>query len=440
MSEIRAAVGRLLARCEAGWTPDVERHAANAGENPDSWLPAVAGLLRASWTEGGRDCAVAAVAVLEYALDVGDKRDPRRPRWVLHLWLAERTLSQRFEDHRLSDEVHHYLAAQTQSRPADDPVAVAATYPEEPPPRHFEPPRPSHPHAVRLAEGLPADDPVRPCLLVRLAQSASVRFESGESAALTDAGRWADAAFTGITADHLEAGLVSATVVHAALARLRDRPSDTRLVQLALRGGRSALRAVEHARRHGTAPLDAEASSAHLAFSLALTMSVPFHFEEEVIDEAIAQLEAFRAGAPPDDNGIYAGNMPALLVGRAVFTGSDADLRRADEMWAALQRDLPPDHPLVPHIADKRTACAKLGKMLKRSPIKGAHLLRFAGPMLGPLLSGVQLPPIQMSVPPGRPGVRSPGPGPADFAPLTGGPRPASADAGPGRTQAADLV
>ncbi|MGW0836830.1 CHAT domain-containing protein [Streptomyces prunicolor] len=440
MSEIRAAVDRLLVRCEAAWTPDVARHAANAGEDPASWLPAAAGLLRASWTEGGRDCAVAAVAVLEYALDVGDKGDARRPRWVLHLWLAERTLSQRFEDHRLSNEVHHQLAAQTQSRPADDPVAVAATYLEEPPPRHFEPPRPSHPHTVRLAEGLPGDDLVRPCLLARLAQSAFFRIESGETDALRDAGRWADAAFTGITADHLEAGLVSATVVYAALARLRDKPSDTRPVQLALRGGRSALRAVEHARRHGTARVDAEAASAHLMFSLALTMSVPFHPEEEVIDEAIAQLEAFRACAPPDDSGIYAGNMPSLLAGRAMFTGSDADLRRADEMWAALQRDLPPDHPLVPHIADKRTACAKLGKMLKRSPVKGAQLLRFVGPMLGPLLSGVQLPPIRMYVPPGRPGVRSPGPGPEDFAPFTGGPRPASVDAEPGRTQAADFV
>ncbi|MFI6542907.1 CHAT domain-containing protein [Streptomyces prunicolor] len=440
MSEIRAAVDRLLVRCEAEGTPDVERHVANAGEDPASWLPAAVGLLRASWTEGGRDCAVAAVAVLEYALDVGDKRDARRPRWVLHLWLAERTLSQRFEDHRLSAEVRHQLAAQTQSRPADDPVAVAATYPEEPPPRHFEPPRPSHPHAVRLAEGLPADDLVRPWLLAQLAQSAFFRFESGETDALRDAGRWADAAFTGITVDHLEAGLVSATVVHAALARLRDNPSDNRPVQLALRGGRSALRAVEHARRHGTAPLDAEAASAHLAFSHALTMSLPFHPEEEVVDEAIAQLEAFRAGAPPDDNGIYAGNMPTLLAARAIFTGSDADLRRADEMWAALQRDLPPDHPLVPHIADKRTASAKLGKILKRSPVKGAHLLRLAGPMLGPLLSGVQLPPIRMYVPPGRPGVRSPGPGPEVFGPFTGGPRAAHTDAGPGRTRSAGFV
>ncbi|MFI5881461.1 CHAT domain-containing protein [Streptomyces sp. NPDC051554] len=439
MSEIRTAVDRLLVRGEAAWTPHVERHVAGAGENPDSWLPAAAGLLRASWAEGGRDCAVAAVAVLEYALDVGERRDPRRLRWVLHLWLAERTLSQRFEDHRLSNEVHHHLAAQTQGRPADDPVAVAATYPEEPPPSHFEPPRPSHPHAVRLAEGLPAADLVRPCLLARLAQSAFFRIESGDMAVLEDAGRWAETAFAGITADHLEAGLVSATVVHASLVRLRDRPSDTRPVDLALRGGRSALRAVEYARRHGTAPVDAEAASAHLMFSLALTMSVPFHPEEEVIDEAIAQLEAFRACGPPDDNGIYAGNMPALLSARALLTKSPADLRRADELWAELQRDLPPDHPLLPHIADKRTASAELAKMLKWMPIDGAQLLRLVAPMLGRLLSGVQLPPVRMSAPMGRPGVRSPGPGPADFARFTGGPRPASADAGPGRTRAADL-
>ncbi|MEW1828073.1 CHAT domain-containing protein [Streptomyces sp. NPDC088196] len=440
MSEIRTAVDRLLERCGAVWTPDVERHAAGAGDDPDSWLPAAVRLMRASWGEGGRDCAVAAVAVLEYALDVGERRDPRRPRWVLHLWLAERTLSQRFEDFRLSNEVHHHLAAQTQGRPAADPVAVAATYPEEPPPSHFEPPRPSHPHAVRLAEGLPADDLVRPCLLARLAQSAFFRIESGDTAALKDAVRWAEAASDGITVDHLEAGLVSATLVHASLSRLRDKPSDTRPVEVALRAGRSALRAVEHARRHGTATVDAEAAAAHLMLSLALSMSVPFHPEEEVIDEAIAQLEAFRASGPPDDNGIYAGNMPALLSARAFLTKSPDDLRRADELWAALQRDLPPDHPLLPHIADKRTACAELGKMLKWLPVNGTQLLKFMGPMLGRLLTGVQLPPIRMSAPPGRPGVRSPGPGPADFAQFTGGPRPASADTGPGRPRATDLV
>ncbi|MDG9708553.1 CHAT domain-containing protein [Streptomyces sp. DH10] len=440
MSEIRTAVDRMLVRCEAAWTPAVERHMAGIGEDSESWLPSAAGLLRASWSEGGRNCAVAAAAVLEYALDVGETRHPQRLRWVLHLWLAERTLALRFEDHRLSDDVHHYLAAQTQGRPADDPVAVAATFPEEPPPRHFEPLRPSHPHAVQLAERLPADDLVRPCLLARLAQSAFFRVESGDMSALEDAGRWADAAFAGITADHLEAGLVSCTAVHAALALFRDRPSDARGVQLALKAGRSALRAVEHSRRHGTRPVDGEAASAHLMFSLALTASLPHHLDEEVVDEAIAQLEAFRACAPPDDNGIYAGNMPALLGARAVLTGSDADLRRSDELWAALQRDLPPDHPLLPHIAAKRAACAKLAQILKRLPIKGASLFKLAGPMAGQLLRGVQLPPIRMYVPPGRPGVRSPGPGPEDFAPFIGVPRPTSADAGPGHTGAPSVV
>ncbi|MFD1660596.1 CHAT domain-containing protein [Streptomyces caeni] len=436
---MRTAVDRMLVRSEAAWTPAVEGRVAGAGENPESWLPSAAGLLRDSWSEGGRDCAVAAAAVLEYALDVGERLDPRRPRWVLHLWLAERTLALRFEDHRLSDDVHHHLAAQTQGRPADDPVAVAATYPEEPSPRHFEPLRPSHPHAVRLAEGLPAEDLVRPCLLARLAQSALFRLESGDMSALEDAGRWADAAFAGVTADHLEASLVSCTAVHAALARFRDRPSDTRGVRLALRAGRSALRAVEHSRRHGTRPVDDEAASAHLMFSLALTASLPLNPDEEVVDEAIAQLEAFGACAPPDDNGIYAGNMPALLGARAVLTGSHADLRRSDELWAALQRDLPPDHPLLPHIADKRAACAKMAKTLQRLPFNGARLLKLVGPVLGPLLSGVQLPPVRMYAPPGRPGVRSPGPGPEDFAPFTGVPRPASADAGPGRTGASTV-
>lgn len=422
-------VDRMLVRCEAEPTPAVERHLTGADDDPESWLVSATGLLRASWSEGGRDCAVAAVAVLEYALDMGDREHPQRPRWVLHLWLAERTLARRFEDHRLSDEVQHHLAAQTQGRSADDPVAVAANYLEEPPPRHFEPPRRSHPDAVRLADGLPADDLVRPCLLARLAQSAYFRLESGDATALEDAGRWADAAFTGITADHPEAAFVSRTAVHTALTRFRDRPSDVRSVRLCLRAGRSALRAVEHSRRYGTGSVDADAASAHLMLSLALTAFLPFDPDEELVDEAIAQLQAFQACAPPDDNGMYAGNMPALLAVRAVLTGSPDDFRRSDELWAALQRDLPPDHPLSPHIADKRAACAKMAQMLTWLPFNAGRLLKLARPLLGPLLTGVQLPPIRTSVPPGRPGVRSPGPGPEDFAPFVGASRPASADA-----------
>ncbi|MFE1441683.1 CHAT domain-containing protein [Streptomyces sp. NPDC058739] len=433
MSDLRTAVDRTLERCEAAWTPDVERRLARAGEDPESWLPSAAGLLRASWNEGGRDCAVASLAVMEYALDVGARQDARRPRWVLHLWLAERTLALRFEDHRLSDDVHHHLAAQTQGRPADDPVAVAARYPEEPSPRHFEPPRPSHPHAVLLAESLPEDDLVRPCLLTRLAQTAIFRLESGDRSVLEDAGRWAEAAFAGVSADHVEAGAVSCTAVHVALTRFRDRPADAAGIRLALRAGRSALRAVEHARRHGTRVVDDEAASAHLMFSLALTASLPRDPDEEVVHEAIAQLEAYRACAPPDDNGIYAGNMPALLAARSVFTGSTADLRRSDELWAALQRDLPPEHPLLPHVIQKRATCAKMEQLVKRSPFNLTWLLKLAQPLLGPLLSGVRLPPIQMYVPPGRPGVRSPGPGPEDFAPFTGATRPATADAPPSR-------
>lgn len=300
-------VDRMLVRCEAESTPAVERHLTGADDDPESWLVSATGLLRASWSEGrGRDCAVAAVAVLEYALDMGDREHPQRPRWVLHLWLAERTLARRFEDHRLSDEVQHHLAAQTQGRSADDPVAVAANYLEEPPPRHFEPPRRSHPDAVRLADGLPADDLVRPCLLARLAQSAYLRLESGDATALEDAGRWADAAFTGITADHPEAAFVSRTAVHTALTRFRDRPSDVRSVRLGLRAGRSALRAVEHSRRYGTGSVDADAdaASAHLMLSLALTAFLPFDPDEELVDEAIAQLQAFQTCAPPDDNGM----------------------------------------------------------------------------------------------------------------------------------------
>ncbi|MEU1466039.1 hypothetical protein ABZ467_36505 [Streptomyces sp. NPDC005727] len=91
---------------------------SDVGDAPD-WLASAAGLLRASWSRGGGDCAV---AVLEYAPDVGG------------LWLAEPTLARRFG------------GAPAVKRPAPPP-----RHPEQPPPRHFAAPRPSHPHAVRLA-------------------------------------------------------------------------------------------------------------------------------------------------------------------------------------------------------------------------------------------------------------------------------------------------
>ncbi|MFI5972822.1 hypothetical protein [Streptomyces sp. NPDC051452] len=70
---------------------------------------------------------------------------------MLHLWPTDRTLARRLEDHRLSDDVPHHLAPQTQSRSAGAPVAVAATFPGGAATRHWAAPRPSYPHAVRVA-------------------------------------------------------------------------------------------------------------------------------------------------------------------------------------------------------------------------------------------------------------------------------------------------
>ncbi|MGW0583275.1 hypothetical protein ACWD25_46890, partial [Streptomyces sp. NPDC002920] len=425
MSDVRTAVDVMLVRCEAAWTPVVERQVAEAGDDPSGWLPAGAALLRASWSEGGRACAVAAAALMEYALDVGPRHHPRRPRWVLHLWLAERTLALRHGDHRLSDDVHHHLAAQTQGRAPDDPVRVAATYPEEPLPRHFEPPRPSERHAAALADGLPVNDLARPSLLIRLARAALFRHESGDLASLDDAEQRAYAAFDAVGPDHVEADIVSRTAVHAALTRYRAQPLDERTVEVALRAGRMSLRAVEHARLHGTHQPDSDRASAHLYFSLALNVSLFRTLDEETVEEAIAQLEAYRAFAPPDDGGVYAANMAAMLTARAFLTWSRADVERSDELWARLQNDLPPNHPLLPHIVQKRAACAELARLMRRLPFNGTGLMRKMRPLLDPLLRGVQVPPILMYAPPERPGLRSPGPGPEDFAAYTGSPRPA---------------
>lgn len=421
------AVDRMLARCESAWTPYLERLVADAGADPHSWLPPAGALLRASWGEDGRACAVAAAALMEYALDVGPRHHPHRHRWVLHLWLAERTLALRHGDHRLSDDVHHHLAAQTQGRPPEDPVAVAATYPEEPLPRHFAPPRPSERHAARMAEDLPEDDPVRPSLLARLAQAACFRLESGDPSSLDDAERWSRAAFGAITAGHVEADLVSRTAVLVALTRFRARPGDDDAVGLALRAGRTAVRATQHARLHGAHPRHEDGAASHLVLALALMATLVRTLDEELADEAVAQLEAFRSCAPPDDSGLYAGNMASLLAARAFLTGSRPDVERADALWAGLIAELPPVHPLRPHVEQKRAACAQLARMMKVLPSGGAWLLRAASPILGPLLAGVRLPPIRFVAPPRRPGRASPGPTPEDIAAFTGRPRPAPA-------------
>ncbi|WP_157874322.1 CHAT domain-containing protein [Streptomyces sp. AcH 505] len=432
MTDLRAVVDRALARCGVAWSPEAERQIATAGTDPQSWLPAATGLLRASWSgdETGRASAVAAAALMEFALDTGPREHPERPSWVLHLWLAERTLSFRYGDYQLSRDVHHHLGAQTQGRAADDPVLVAATYLGLPLPRHFQPVQQIEQSALRLVAMLPPDDLGRCCVLVRLAQAACFRYESGDQSALDDAWQRAREAYDCVTTDHLEAELVGRTAVHAGVSWFRAHPQDRSAVDFALRAGRAAVAAVEFARERGSRHSGYETASVHLLMAMALMAVVSHTLETAEIDEAMEHLEVFRAEGPPDDRGLYAVNMAPLLAVRAFFGGSAKDIARADELMAALQADLPADSPLHPHIVQKRQAFAELPRLIKLFPFGTAGVLRRLRPMLGPLLGGAALPSIQMYAPPPSPGYHSPGPGPEDFADILGrAPRPG---AGPG--------
>lgn len=431
---------RVLARCGVAWSAEAERQVATAGADPGSWLPAAAGLLRASWSgdETGRASAVAAVALMEFALDTGPREHPQRPSWVLHLWLAERTLSFRYGDHQLSRDVHHHLGAQTQGRAADDLVSLAATYPERPLPRHFQPVGQIEQSALRLVAVLPPDDLGRCCVSVRLAQAACFRYESGDQSALDDAWRRAREAYDSVTTDHLEAALVGRTAVHAGVSWFRAHPQDRSAVDFALRAGRTAVAALEFARERGSGHRGYEAASVHLLMATALMATLSHSFDIATVDEAMEHLEVFRAEGPPDDRGLYAVNMASLLAVRAFLGGSGKDIARADELMSALQAELPADNPLYPHIVQKRQAFAQLPRLMKMFPFGTAGVLRKLRPMLGPLLSGVALPSIQMYAPPESPGYHSPGPGPEDFAEVLGRtPRPAANPGGASRPRAA---
>lgn len=416
MADIRADVTRMLARCEAPWTPEVERAVAAAqGGGTDRLLPAAAGALRASWNEGGRSAAVAAVALLETALETGARDDPMRPRWVLHLWLAERTLSFRYGDHRLSQDIQHTFGAQTQGRSPDDPVAVAAVYPDGPLPRHGEPVAPVERAALRLAGTLPPDDPGRRSLLVRLALAAAHRHESGDPAALTDAWQWARDAYEGLAVDHIEAHTVANAVAHLAGVWFRAHMDDEAATELGVRAGRSALAAVRHAQDHGAAYVGYDLAVAHSTMAQALMCRASWDLSRETIDAAIEHLEAFREAGPPDDGGMYAGNMASMLAARGFLTRSRGDLTRAADLLGRLEKDLPPGHPLAAPVAQKRAACEKLADLMRRVPFDTSGLLRLLRPHARLLMIPTALPPIQVLAPLPSPGYRSPGPGPADF-------------------------
>ncbi|MFD5626419.1 CHAT domain-containing protein [Streptomyces sp. NPDC127072] len=399
---------RALLRCGAGWSPEMKRLVAGTGADPADGLPTAARLLHLSWDGGGRAPAVAAVAVMEYALDVGPRDHALRPSWVLHLWLAERTLSHQHADHQLSEDVRHHLAAQLQGRRPDDPVAVAAAYPDRPLPRHGLSADPIEEHVARLAAGLPPGDLGRCSLLVRLAQAAGFRHESGDTGALPELWRWARAAHEAVTPDHLEVELVGRTAVHAALTWFRAHGHDRDAVDFAVAAGRTALDAVKQARSRGFRhhnPLDV--ATAHLMLAMALMASLGRTLDLATVDEAMDHLEQFRAMGPPDDRDVYAVNMASLLVGRAFLSGSIEDVARADTLWEGLQRDLPPGHPMLPHIAQKREACAQLPRLMRLLPFNSAALLKRLSPMMGPMFPVPDLPPITVSAPMSPPSTRA---------------------------------
>ncbi|MCM2422175.1 CHAT domain-containing protein [Streptomyces sp. RKAG293] len=425
MSDVRAVVDRTLVRCEATWSPEIERLVGGAGGYPAGWLPAAARLLHLSWNGGGRAPAIAATALMEYALDVGPRNHVRRPSWVMHLWLAERTLSRLYADYQLSGDVRHYLAAQIQGRTPDDPVAVAAAYSDRPFPRHGQAVEPIEHHAAQLAADLPPGDLGRCSLLVRLAQAAAFRHESGDASALPELWHRARAAHEAVTSDHLEAELVGRSAVHAALTWFRAHGRDYGAVEFAVDAGRTALAAVERARSHGFRDNPHDVSAVHLMLAMALMSSLRRTLDTATIEEAMEHLERFRALGPPDDQGVYAANMASLLTGRAILSGSREDVARADGLWEQLQRGLPPGHMLLPHIEQKRAACARMPRLMRMLPFNPATPLKRLSPMLGSLFPVPDLPPITVSAPMDSPGYASPGPGPEEFAAFLGtGARP----------------
>ncbi|KAA0940807.1 CHAT domain-containing protein [Streptomyces apricus] len=409
MPDIAVVVDRMLARFDVSRSPGVDRALACTNGDPGSWLVPTAGLLRASWNGEGKGAAAAAAALMGLALDTAAHDHPERARWTLHLWLAEHTLSALYGDYRLSQEVRHRLAAQTQRRAADDPVAVAATYPDLPPPRHFEAVPPIEREAERLVAGLPQDDLSRATLLNRLAQAAYQRYESGNTAALTDAWARARAALTAVTPDHIDAAAVGRTAAYAGVAWFRLHLQDRSAVEITVRAGRLAVDAVERARGHG-APYDRyEAAIGHFVLATALMSASADHLNLATVDEAIAHLEAFRTEGPPDDRGMYNVNMASMLGARGFLAWSPEDVTRSDELWAALERDLPDGHPMLPHIAHKREAATKMIGLMRTVPFNMSRLVGAVKPLFGDVLT--ELPPLQLDVPLAPPGYTSPGTG-----------------------------
>ncbi|SNS13056.1 CHAT domain-containing protein [Actinacidiphila glaucinigra] len=409
MTDARAAVDRMLTRFGLAETPGTARLVDGAGTTPGSLLEAAEGLLRESWRGGdGRAPAAAALALMVLGLDTAARDDPSRARLVLHLQLADRTLAQVHGDFRTAPEVRHHLGAQTQHRPPDDLVAVAAVYPSGPAQQPFRPADPLEGRVAELLATLPPEDLSRPGLLARLAHSALVRYECGATEELPALWARAREAFEAVTPGHVDAPDAGRVAVLAGVARVRAHPRDREAVDVAVRGGRLALAAAS-GRTMGGLRDRHEMRSVHFALAVALMCTLPWAPARATIDEAMGHLEAYRAEGLPDEDGAYEVNAASLLAARAVVTWEVADAAEAERMLRALLERLPPGHPLLPHIAEKAAAVGELrGRMRLLPRALGSVATRFL-PMM--VRFAPALPPVRLRTPLPRGGVLT-GPAP----------------------------
>ncbi|MDX3072289.1 CHAT domain-containing protein [Streptomyces sp. MI02-7b] len=425
MSDARAAVDRMLARFGVSAPPRTDRIVAGAGTTPGSLLRTAIELLRAAWGGERKPAAAAALALIVLALDTAPRDHPLRARLVLHLQLAERTLTS-YGDVRVSAEVRHHLAAQTQHRSPDDLVSVAARWPGGPAQEPFAPADPIEARVDALLATLPPDDLCRPGLLARLAHEALIRYEYGAIDELPGLWPRARAAFEGLSPRHVDAPDAGRVAVLAGVTWMRARPQDRDAVDVAVRGGRLALAATREQTASGGVRDRHKVRTVHLALAAALMCTLPWAPRRETVDEAMEHLEAYRAEGLPDDDAAYEINVASLLTARALMAWDVADADEAARMLGEVLRRLPPDHPLLPHIEDKAARVGQLRSAISRFP-------RPMGSMAAKFL------PMAMRVAPALPPLQLrtvfPSPGAPVDAPPSGGsmppdppePRPAAA-------------
>ncbi|WP_406270308.1 CHAT domain-containing protein [Actinacidiphila glaucinigra] len=399
----------MLTRFGLAEPPATARLVDGAGTTPARLLEAAEGLLRESWRGGdGRAPAAAALALTVLGLDTAAREDPSRARLVLHLQLADRTLAYVYGDFRTAPEVRHHLAAQTQHRPPDDLVAVAAVYPSGPAQQPFRPADPLEHRVAELLATLPPDDLSRPGLLARLAHCALIRHECGATHELPVLWTRAREAFEAVTPGHVDAPDAGRVAVLAGVAQVRAHPRDREAVDIAVHAGRLALAAAS-GRTMGGLRDRHEVRGVHFALAVALMCTLPWAPARATIDEAMGHLEAYRAEGLPDEDGAYEVNAASLLAARAVVAWEVADAAEAERMLRALLERLPPGHPLLPHITQKAAAVGELRSRMRLLPrALGSVATRFL-PMM--VRFAPALPPVHLRTPLPRDDVRA-GPAP----------------------------